>query len=358
MRTNKTTTLSLKNDDTLPIEEDHQRGQLIQRRQHALTLHLGDFQLLRTLGTGSFGRVRLCRSIHNHHYYAIKIMNKAELVRLKQMNHTNSERKTLLQVIHPFIVHLWGTFQDTHYLYMVMDFIPGGELFSVLKSEQCLEPHVAQFFAAEALSALAYLHEECHIIYRDLKPENILLDRQGHVRLTDFGFAKYVSDRTYTFCGTADYLAPEIIMLIGYGKTVDYWALGILIFEMLAGYTPFHDDDPLTGYDKILVCNIKYPLHFSTLAHDLLARLLTRDLSQRLGNLAGGYQDIMDHPWFADMDFELLAQREITPPYQPQILDGNNGQDPSSCYEIYDEEPLLPSLENDVDPYRHYFMDF
>ncbi|KAI9493515.1 kinase-like domain-containing protein, partial [Zychaea mexicana] len=306
----------------------------LQRRQSTV-IELSDFQLLRTLGTGSFGRVRLCRSIHNNRYYAVKIMNKAELFYLKQMRHTNSERQTLMQIVHPFIVNLWGTFQDTNYLYMVMDFIPGGELFSMLKSKNCLKPHEAKFYAAETLLTLGYLHS-CNIVYRDLKPENILLDREGHIKLTDFGFAKRVPDRTYTICGTADYLAPEVIRSNGYNKTADYWAFGIFIFEMMAGYTPFQDEDTLRGYEKILRCNIKYPLQFDKQVRDLLMRLLTTNISSRLGSRARGCLDIMEHPWFATVDFELLAHRKIQPPYIPKFKEGGK-EDDTSCYDVYDE---------------------
>lgn len=193
---------------------------------------LADFTFIRTLGTGSFGRVHLVRSRHNQRSYAIKVLLKERVVKMKQVEHTNSEREMLERVRHPFLVNLWGTFKDSRNLYMVMDFVAGGELFSLLRKSQRFPDPVAKFFAAEVALALDYLHS-LDIIYRDLKPENILLGADGHVKITDFGFAKYVPDITWTLCGTPDYLAPEIVQSRGYNKSVDWYALGVLMFEML-----------------------------------------------------------------------------------------------------------------------------
>lgn len=163
-----------------------------------------DFAIERTLGTGSFGRVHLVRSRHNARFYAIKVLNKEKVIRMKQVEHTNSEREMLVRVRHPFLVNLWGTFSDLHNLYMVMDFVAGGELFSLLRKSQRFPNSVAKFYAAEVALALDYLHS-LDIIYRDLKPENLLLGADGHIKVTDFGFAKYVPDITWTLCGTPDY---------------------------------------------------------------------------------------------------------------------------------------------------------
>lgn len=199
---------------------------------------LGDFDILRTLGTGSFGRVHLVQSKHNQRFYAVKVLKKAQVVKMKQVEHTNDERRMLQEVKHPFLITLWGTFQDSKNLYMVMDFVEGGELFSLLRKSQVGLPFfliylkyaesdqrfpnpVAKFYAAEVTLALEYLHSK-QIIYRDLKPENLLLDRHGHLKITDFGFAKRVPDITWTLCGTPDYLAPEVVSSKGYNKSVDW----------------------------------------------------------------------------------------------------------------------------------------
>lgn len=182
---------------------------------------LTDFTIQRTLGTGSFGRVHLVQSKHNQRFYAVKVLKKAQVVKMKQVEHTNDERRMLQQVKHPFLITLWGTFQDAKNLYMVMDFVEGGELFSLLRKSQRFPNPVAKFYAAEVTLALDYLHSH-NIIYRDLKPENLLLDRHGHLKITDFGFAKEVPDITWTLCGTPDYLAPEVVASKGYNKSVDW----------------------------------------------------------------------------------------------------------------------------------------
>lgn len=178
---------------------------IIQQRMNRPKLKLDDFNISRTLGTGSFGRVHLIQSKVNGRYYAMKVLKKTEVIRLKQVEHTNNEKHILESVAHPFLVNMWGTFQDCHNLYMVMDYVPGGELFSVLRRSQRFPDHVAKFYAAEVILAIEYLHRK-DMIYRDLKPENLLLDAQGHIKITDFGFAKYVPDITWTLCGTPDYL--------------------------------------------------------------------------------------------------------------------------------------------------------
>ncbi|PWN48200.1 kinase-like protein, partial [Violaceomyces palustris] len=248
---------------------------------------LADFSIERTLGTGSFGRVHLVRSKHNLRFYAIKVLKKEQVVRMKQVEHTNSERAVLSIVRHPFLVNLWGTFKDPTFLYMVMDYVPGGELFTLLRKSQRFPHPVAKFYTAEVALAVDYLHQN-NIVYRDLKPENILLSADGHLKITDFGFAKWVPDVTWTLCGTPDYLAPEIVSSKGYNKSVDCvpskvgaddptvfprlprpntisrWALGVLLFEMLAGHPPFFTEDgnPIKLYEKIIACKVRYPPYF------------------------------------------------------------------------------------------------
>lgn len=315
---------------------------------------LTDFQIQRTLGTGSFGRVHLVQSKHNQRFYAVKVLKKAQVVKMKQVEHTNDERRMLQQVKHPFLITLWGTFQDSKNLYMVMDFVEGGELFSLLRKSQRFPNPVAKFYAAEVTLALDYLHQQ-NIIYRDLKPENLLLDRHGHLKITDFGFAKEVPDITWTLCGTPDYLAPEVVASKGYNKSVDWWSLGILIFEMLCGFTPFWDGgSPMKIYENILKGRVKYPPYIHPDAQDLLQKLITPDLTKRLGNLHAGSKDVMNHPWFAEVTWERLQKKDIDAPYVPPVRAGVGD---ASQFDKYPEETEAYGQTGD-DPHGNLFPDF
>ena len=217
-----------------------------------------------------------------------------------------------------------------------MEYIIGGEFFSHLRKAGRFPHDTARFYAAEIALVFEHLHSKS-ILYRDLKPENLLLDRQGHCKVTDFGFAKKVEYRTWTLCGTPEYLAPEIILSKGHGKAVDWWALGILCYEMLAGYPPFYDDDPLGIYQKILDGKIKFPWHFDRHSKDLVKKLLTADLTKRLGNLKGGAEDLKKHKFFVAAPnfcgFKVLAadHKSVTPPIQPDV----EGDSDTSQFEKY-----------------------
>ncbi|CAL1712067.1 unnamed protein product [Somion occarium] len=318
---------------------------------------LTDFLILRTLGTGSFGRVHLVRSKHNARFYAIKVLSKEKIVRTKQVMHTRNEQGMLSQVQHPFIINLWGSFQDHTNLYMVMDFVPGGELFTLLRRSNRFPDPVAKFYAAEVALALNYLHS-LHVIYRDLKPENILLNFDGHIKIADFGFAKYCENVSWTLCGTPDYLAPEIIANARYNNSVDWYALGVLIFEMLSGLPPFHEPDanPVTLYEKISTgptC-IKWPA-FNPNATDLILKFMERDPSKRYGNLRNGAGDVFAHPWFREVDWERLKNREIQAPYLPKI----NGDGDASAFERYPEDNAAEAYGLPAeDPHGLLFPDF
>ncbi|EFA81817.1 cAMP-dependent protein kinase [Heterostelium album PN500] len=316
---------------------------------------LKEFKQIRVIGTGTFGRVYLVQNIIDHQFYAMKCLNKSDVVKLKQVEHLNSEKSILASIHHPFIVNLYQSFQDEKKIYLLFEYVAGGEVFTHLRRATKFNNNMAKFYAAEIILALEYLHRH-NIVYRDLKPENLLLDNQGHIKITDFGFAKRVEDRTFTLCGTPEYLAPEIIQSKGHGKAVDWWALGILIFEMLAGYPPFYDDDTFVIYDKILAARITFPSHFDLDAKDLVKRLLTADRTRRLGALKDGAQDVKNHKWFADIDWNKLYNRKINGPFIPQI----QHQGDSSNFEKYDEEPMCEdfTLPGYVDPYAHLFRDF
>ncbi|KAJ2454034.1 cAMP-dependent protein kinase catalytic subunit [Coemansia sp. RSA 2424] len=316
-------------------------------------VRLDEFEVFRTVGTGSFGRVRLVRHRATNKYYAMKVLKKSHVVRVKQVEHVNSERRILAECDCPFIVHMLGTCQDRVNMYFFMEYVVGGELFTYLRRYQQFPSPVAKFYAAEVLLALEYMHAR-NIIWRDTKPENILLDNLGHVKLTDMGFAKKVVDRTWTLCGTPDYLAPEVIQAKGYGKSVDWWALGILIFEMIAGYPPFYDEDHYRLYEKVLAGHIQWPSQFDPIARDLVSRLLTADLSRRLGNLHRGSADIKEHRWFAEVDWDRLAAREIPAPLiPPQKVEGD-----TSNFDKYPETAETYGDTTSLDPYADLFLEF
>ncbi|KAJ1779234.1 cAMP-dependent protein kinase catalytic subunit [Coemansia sp. RSA 1807] len=316
-------------------------------------VRLDDFEVFRTVGTGSFGRVRLVRHRATGRYYAMKVLKKSHVVRAKQVEHVNSERAILAECSCPFIVYMLGTCQDRMNLYFFMEYVVGGELFTYLRRYHRFPAPVAKFYAAEVLLALEYMHAR-NIIWRDTKPENILLDERGHVKLTDMGFAKKVVDRTWTLCGTPDYLAPEVIQAKGYGRSVDWWALGILIFEMIAGYPPFYDEDHYRLYEKILAGRIQWPPQFDPVARDLVSHLLTADLSRRLGNLHRGSADIKEHRWFAEVDWNRLAAREIPAPLiPPQKVAGDTSN--------FDKYPETAETYGDMvseDPFADLFVEF
>merc|ERR550532_701774 len=284
--------------------------------------------------------------------YALKIMKKHEVIRLKQVEHIIGEKTILSLLNHPFIVCLLTTFQDEKRIFMLMEYINGGELFSYMRKQGRLPNDDTRFYAGEITLALAYLHD-LNVIYRDLKPENLLIDCMGHVKITDFGFAKVVEDKTWTLCGTPEYLAPEIIQSKGHGRAVDWWAVGILIFEMLAGYPPFYDENPFGIYQKVLSGRIDFPKHFDVKAKDLIKRLLTHDRAKRFGCLKNGAEDIQKHKWYKGMDWDALLNRHIAPSFIPSV----KAPDDTSMFDRYPEstEGSAPAISAKD---QEHFEDF
>lgn len=258
------------------------------------------------------------RKKDTHRVFAMKVLSKRLIVERNEVEHTKSEKSILMKLEFPFLVGLHYSFQTPGKLYFVMDYINGGELFFHLqKVKKFPEDHV-RFYGAEIVAALEYLHS-AGVIYRDLKPENLLLTNEGHLVMTDFGLSKEglhdPDDRTATFCGTPEYLAPEILGGQGYTKAVDWWSFGTLMFEMLTGLPPFYNEDVQQMYSMIMTADLEIPSTMSPEAADLMRKLLERDPQLRLQNPA----DIKAHSFFASIDFELLIQKKITPPFVPNV---------------------------------------
>jgi len=310
---------------------------------------LSDFEKMQTVGLGSFGRVRLCRYKKNDKIYVMKILKKMEIIKQKQVDHVYSEFNILSVLNHPFIVQLVGlNFDDPKYLYFIIEYVQGGELFTLLRSRGSFPLEQAKFYTAHIIAIFEYLHGK-NIIYRDLKPENILINKNGYLKLTDFGFAKYLNnEKTYTLCGTPEYLAPEIILNKGHGKPVDWWTMGILLYEMLVGIDPFSDDDPMQTYQKIIKGKINFPKDFDKNAKSLIKHLLTADTTKRYGCLKNGVKDILNHRLFIGYDWKNFVFLKMQPPYIPPIKSATD----SSNFESYpDSDVESPSVDKNEDPF-------
>ncbi|GIL55155.1 hypothetical protein Vafri_10744 [Volvox africanus] len=299
-----------------------------------------DFEWMRVIGAGTFGRVSLARHVESNNLVAIKTLSKVAVIRENQVQHVLDERAMLAYVSgYPFIINLLTTFQDRDNLYLVMDYVPGGEFFTHMRDHGRLREEHARFYVAQIVSALEYLHNK-GIAYRDLKPENLLIGADGYLRLTDLGFAKVVRGRTYTMCGTPDYLAPEVITGKGHSTCVDWWSLGCVVYEMLHGFPPFYTGNPQDTYRRILQRDLVFPPYIGPWARDLIHRLLQVEPSQRLGCTKEGVQAIKDHDWFRNLEWGYIATKAYMPPYIPKI----KSPDDTSNFDKFDHlVPLEPA---------------
>ncbi|KAJ3077402.1 camp-dependent protein kinase catalytic subunit [Podochytrium sp. JEL0797] len=280
------------------------------------TYTLDDFHIVRKVGKGGFATVFLVRmKASTGRYYALKAIKKADLIKLKQEKQVINEKAILTAIKLNFIVELYHSFQDTHHLYMIIEYIDGGDLFSYLRKVQKFGEEDGRFYTCEVLIALQYLHAH-NVVYRDLKPENILLDTTGHVKLADFGFAKVITGTTNSFCGTPDYIAREIVRNRAYGKAVDWWSFGVLIFELVSGKTPFGDDSSEQIYENITEMKIKWHPMIKGTCKDIIKRLLEPDPSKRLGTLGDG-DEIRAQPFYAKVNWQKVEERKTTPPFLP-----------------------------------------
>jgi len=283
-------------------------------------------------------------------------MYKGQLIATEQAKHVAEEKRVLSMCRHPFVLALYKTFQDVDAVHMLLELVAGGELFHLLRDRRRLDEPTAAFYAAIMVCVLEYLHDR-NIVYRDLKPENVLIDRDGYLKLVDFGFAKEVADRTWTLCGTPEYLAPEAVMGDGIDTCADWWALGILIYEMLTGRPPFeipteHDSPHVELYRQILVADIRWPqgLGHSAATADIVARFLAREPSSRLACTAAGVEEVRRHPFFdlaalrCRADWRKLERKQLPAPYVPPL---ESEQDVSLCGADIDPDDIT-ALANSI----------
>ncbi|XP_036695613.1 cAMP-dependent protein kinase catalytic subunit PRKX isoform X2 [Balaenoptera musculus] len=271
-----------------------------------------DFDTLATVGTGTFGRVQLVREKKSTRCFALKVMRIPDVIRLKQEQHVHNEKSVLKEVSHAFLVKLFWTGHDDRFLYMLMEFVPGGELFSYLRNQGRFSSSTGLFYSAEIVCAIEYLHSK-EIVYRDLKPENILLDRDGHIKLTDFGFAKKLVDK----------------------------------------FPPFFDDNAFGIYQKILAGKIDFPRHLDFSVKDLIKKLLVVDRTRRLGNMKNGAEDVKRHRWFRTTDWEAVPERKLKPPIVPKVCSEGD----TSNFEAYPENDWSvapPVSQKDLEVFKNF----
>ncbi|KAJ3633204.1 hypothetical protein MTP99_010169 [Tenebrio molitor] len=316
----------LREDGILTVQTSSSPAKVSKIVKEHQDVELKDLNIVTTLGVGGFGRVELVQHKTQNIIFALKYLKKIDMVEQNQQEHVYNERNIQMDCRSQFIVRLYRSYKDSKYIYFLMESCLGGDLWTLLQRQKTrrFDEKDSRFIAACVLEAFAYLHEK-GIVYRDLKPENLLIDEQGYIKLTDFGFAKKLGSRgrTFTFAGTPEYVAPEIILSRGHDKAVDYWAYGIFIFELLTGRTPFRTNDAshMRTYNKILtgIDSVDFPSFVSTKARNVIEKLCKAIPAERLGCQRNGVQDIKNHRWFLGFDWVKLNERRLSAPFKPKL---------------------------------------
>eukprot|EP00941_MAST-03F_sp_MAST-3F-sp1_P004735 g4735.t1 len=293
-----------------PLDEDYVES-LVDRLPQPLTVD--DFEWKYKLVKGSYGEVSLCvhQALGKAEPLAIKVVEKRRVWEDKQVTQVLTEKMLCYTLQHPFIVKFGGCFQDPKRLYFITEYCAGGDFFFHLRRLTCLRRGPAMFYTASLVTVLEYLHNEFGVIYRDLKPENILLDRDGYIKLTDFGLAKRIAYKTYTFCGTPEYIAPEIIKMTGHSFGVDWWSLGVCLYEMLVGQPPFVSENPMNVFKLVLQGKLRFPALVTSESKDFCKRLLRVKPGRRLGCSSKGSIKVREHDFFKGLKWDKLMAKQL-----------------------------------------------
>ncbi|KAM9346175.1 serine/threonine-protein kinase N1-like [Symphorus nematophorus] len=349
----------------VPVHEPPTRSlsQNSLRRPSRGPLCLQDFKLIAVLGRGHFGKVLLSEYKRTGSLYAIKALKKGDIVARDEVESLMCEKRIFETVNgshHPFLVNLFACFQTPEHVCFVMEYTAGGDLMMHIHADVFSEPR-AVFYSACVVLGLQFLHDH-KIVYRDLKLDNLLLDTEGYVKIADFGLCKEgmgYGDRTSTFCGTPEFLAPEVLTDTSYTRAVDWWGLGVLVYEMLVGESPFPGDDEEEVFDSIVNDEVRYPRFLSTEAIGIMRRLLRRNPERRLGSGEKDAEDVKKQPFFRGMDWEALLQRKVPPPFIPTI----GGKEDVSNFDVEftaELPALTPPRERRTLSHKEqdYFKDF
>ncbi|KAF8093558.1 hypothetical protein N665_0383s0183 [Sinapis alba] len=410
----KIASLDVSEKEQLELLEDLQRKETEYTRLMRNRLCVDDFHLLSIIGRGAFGEVRLCREKKTGNIYAMKKLKKSEMLSRGQVEHVRSERNLLAEVASDCIVKLYYSFQDPEYLYLIMEYLSGGDVMTLLMREETLTETVARFYIAQSVLAIESIHEH-NYVHRDIKPDNLLLDKNGHMKLSDFGLCKpldcrHISAMTvneplndentnesiecdehcsigrrgrrwrspleqlqhwqihrrklaYSTVGTPDYIAPEVLLKKGYGVECDWWSLGAIMYEMLVGYPPFYSDDPVTTCRKIVGwrTHLVFPedARLTPEARDLICRLLC-DSDHRLGSHGAGAEQIKAHPWFKDVEWEKLYEMDAA--FKPVVTGELDTQNFMKFDEVDCPEPTRtgsgPSWKVSITPQNINFVGY
>ncbi|RZF48636.1 hypothetical protein LSTR_LSTR016745, partial [Laodelphax striatellus] len=318
-------------------------------------IRIDDFEILKTVGKGTFSKVVLAKIIFNHELCALKICPKKTIVKYRQVEHTRNEKHILEVIKFPFVIRLLYFFQDNSYLYYALTLVKGIEFNNRLNQLKKFSEEDATFYSAQIVLTLEYLHY-LNLVYRNIRPESLVIANSGYLKLIDFKFCKHVDERkerTYTICGGPEYLAPEIILSRGYGRSCDYWSLGVIIYEICFGCPPFTAKDHVKLYEKIIAGKYKMPSTFSKDLSSLVHKLLQIEVSKRIGNYKSGLNDVKSHGWFSAIDWDMILNRRAPPPYLPHKYYDDPARDNVS--DVY--SPLdLQTIQNDI--YAEEFYDF